>query len=327
MNSPCRESVNPRRPARVPVSSERNRSHHRVTLAVLLVAFLVGCKGKGTEAAGGAPGAAATGSAAASAHAKAEAPPTSPCPEGMVLLAGGRFLRGSDRGPDAGTLDERPAREIDVAAFCLDRTEVTVESYAVCVDAGVCSKPREKDPPYAWADQFNWGKADRKKHPMNGVSFRQASAYCKHVGKRLPSEAEWEFAARGTDGRVHPWGKDAPGAKLLNVCDTSCRAEGLRHKLAWVAMFEEADGFVYTAPVGSYPAGATPEGILDLEGNVGEWTEGAPCPYEKPDCGAKGNVLRGSTWLDQFKGEVRSSGRPVRTTGDGYATSGVRCAK
>lgn len=293
--------------------------------AVLLVAICVGCRDKGGP--GQVPQDAPDAQALAPESSASAAAASPRCPDGMVYLAKGRFLRGSDHGPDALSLDERPARELEAGGFCLDKTEVTVEAYASCVGAAVCTKPMEKSPPYAWADQFNWGKADRNNHPVNGVSFSQSRDYCKHVGKRLPTETEWEFAARGTQNRLHPWGESAPGAKLLNSCDTSCRAEGKRHKLPWIAMFEEADGFAYTAPVGSFTAGATPEGVLDLEGNVSEWTEGAPCPYETPDCGVKGSLYRGSSWLDQFKGEVRSSARLKSSSGEGAARIGFRCAK
>lgn len=236
-------------------------------------------------------------------------------------------MRGSGQGPEEGTLDERPPTQVEVKPFCIDKTEVTVEAYTTCVDASACTKAMEKDPPYAWPEQFSWGKADRKNHPVNGVSFSQARAYCKHAGKRLISEIEWEFAARGAQNRPHPWGAEEPGAKLLNVCDTLCRAEGKKHQLPWIAIYNDADGFAYTAPVGSFPAGATPEGVLDLEGNVSEWVEGAPCPYDKPECGEKGAIHRGASWIDQFKGLVNSSMRKRSHSGDGYASVGFRCAK
>lgn len=251
----------------------------------------------------------------------------SACPDGMILLQGGRFSRGSNHVPEGSALDERPIQEIAVATFCMDRTEVTMEAYAACVTEGVCTPAREKDPPYVWSEQFTWGKPSRGKHPINGVAFAQARAYCKHMGKRLPTENEWEFAARGIKSRLYPWG-DAPlSSKLLNACDTSCRKEGKKHGLFWIAIFEEDDGFPYTAPVGSFPAGATPEGILDMEGNVGEWTEGDPCAYDKPECKSGGNIARGSSWLEQFKGTIRSSARTRMPNGESYASIGFRCAQ
>lgn len=307
----------------------------RLLGGALLIALCVGCQDKSTDKAqtgqqstsdkgiDGAPGAQA--SAPKQAPSAAPAKPT--CPEGMVHLPAGRFLRGSDHGPDPLLLDERPAAKIEVKGYCLDKTEVTLEAYTACVDAGACIQAKEKSPPYAWADQFNWGKADRKNHPINGVSFEQAQAYCKHVGKRLPTETEWEYAARGTQNRLHPWGDAAPGPKLLNGCDTSCRKEGKKHNLPWIALFEDSDGFPYTAPVGSFAAGATPEGVLDLEGNVSEWVEGPACPYEKPECGAKGRVHRGSAWIEQYPGMVRTSGRQKSSSGEGFAAVGLRCAK
>lgn len=301
----------------------------------LSIALVSGCQGKGAEKGRSEQERGADKGLDGSSSAEASVPgdeggaglATRSCPEGMAHLSGGRFLQGSERGPDALTLDERPARELQVGGFCLDKSEVTVEAYAACVDAGACTKAKDKSPPYAWADQFNWGKAERKNHPVNGVSFGQARSYCEHVGKRLPTEAEWEFAARGTQNRARPWGDGALSAKLLNVCDTACRAVGKQHHLPWIAIFEESDGFAYTAPVGSFPAGATPDGIVDLEGNVSEWTEGAACPYENPACGVKGSVYRGSSWLDQFPGLVRSSARHKDSSGEGAASIGFRCAK
>ena len=291
-----------------------------ISLSVVTASAWLGCKGQSPAPT---PGAAPSASASAVAPAAAVAP----CPDGMVALPASKFLRGSEHRPDGSTLDERPAREIEVQAFCLDKTEVTAGAYTKCVDEGACTKARETDKPYVWDEQFNGAKKERATHPANGISFVQAQAYCKHVKKRLPTEIEWEYAARGQKGRTHPWGEDAPSAKLLNACDTSCRAEGKKHKLSWIALFEESDGFAYTAPVGSFPAGATPEGIVDLQGNVAEWTEGSPCAYDKPDCGAKGAVLRGGAWLDQFKGEFRNSRRYWSRSGDAYASSGFRCAR
>lgn len=291
-------------------------------LALPVVAF--GC-GKGAPSGHDVPATSASSKPAAAASSAAAAS----CPDGMAQLPAGRFLRGSTQGPDGGLglLDERPPKEVEVQTFCLDKTEVTVGAYTTCVTAGRCEKPLEKSPPHVWTEQFTWGKPDREKHPVNGVTFESARGFCKQAGKRLPTETEWEYAARGSTNRPHPWGDAPPGPKLLNVCDTSCRAEGQKHKLAWVAMFEESDGFPYTAPVGSFPAGATPEGVLDLEGNVREWVEGPACPYDKPDCSEKAILQRGASWLEQFKGEVRSSARPRTLSNGAYASVGFRCAK
>jgi formylglycine-generating enzyme required for sulfatase activity len=133
---------------------------------------------------------------------------------------------------------EYPSHEVQVAAFQIDRTEVTQAAYEKCMQAGKCSKPvGEFDPrAYCW-------------HPVVGVSWDQARDYCKWQGKRLPTEIEWEKAARGSDGRTFPWGEDPP------TCDR--------------ATFQSCGGAV--TRVGTTKAGASPFGVFDLAGNVREW--------------------------------------------------------
>ena len=149
---------------------------------------------------------------------------------------------------------ETPRHAASVPAFEIDRLEVTVRDYRACAS---CTAPSNFDP------RCNWGVAGREEHPANCVSWNQARAYCGAVGKRLCSEADWERAARGTDGRTFPWG-DAPVS-----CD--------------VAIFNDAPydqdaeyggcGTGTTAAVGGRAAGASPVGALDMAGNVAEWVE------------------------------------------------------
>ena len=117
-------------------------------------------------------------------------------------------------------------------------------------------------------------------HPVVQVSWRDASAFCRHHGLRLPSEEEWEFAARGTDGRIFPWGEAAPdegGARRANYGTNTCCAADM------------TDGYHETAPVGSYPAGVSPFGLHDMAGNVWEWTA-------SPDGDTGKYVIRGGGW-------------------------------
>src|SRR5262245_21971401 len=118
---------------------------------------------------------------------------------GMVRIPAGAFTMGG--GDEA---DERPARRVFVSAFEIDRDEVTRADYLRCVAAGACAAPDAPDPPDAPPDA-----------PITGVSWRDADHYCRFLGKRLPSEAEWEKAARGSDGRVYPWG-NAPDCAQAN---------------------------------------------------------------------------------------------------------------
>jgi len=132
--------------------------------------------------------------------------------------------------------DEWPQMVVYLDEFEIDQVEVTYARYERCVEAGVCSPPREPAP--------------SPDHPVL-VAWADADAYCRWVGKRLPTEAEWEKAARGTDGRIYPWGNEWDPARL---------------KIHWV----KGEGFT-TAPVGSYPQGASPYGALDMAGNAPEW--------------------------------------------------------
>ncbi len=133
---------------------------------------------------------------------------------GMVAVPGGAFLRGSE--PDLDTKDdETPRTRVEVSAFWIDTTEVTVEAYGACVKAGACKAPdtsseRCSDGELGQLSAWNnWiHRAERGAHPINCVDWSQAAAFCAWAGKRLPTEAEWEKAARGADGRTYPWGEE-----------------------------------------------------------------------------------------------------------------------
>ena len=156
----------------------------------------------------------------------------------------------SDVDTEADDEEKRQHRVVLLDAFWIDRTEVTKAQYQRCVEAGVCAAP----------SCSGTGKGD---HPVVCVSWRDASKYCAWAGRRLPTEAEWEKAARGTDGRKYPWGNQDVVGNLLNFCDINCSN-------SW----KEAavnDGYAETAPVGTYLAGASPYGAWDMAGNVWEW--------------------------------------------------------
>lgn len=144
---------------------------------------------------------------------------------------------------------EGHAHEVTVSDFAIDRTEVTVETYGRCVSAGACAAPG-----FAPFDM----RFDRPELPVTHVSWEDATRYCAWQHGRLPTEAEWEYAARGTARRTFPWG-NVYGSRLAN------------HGSLAFDNTDASDGYSGLAPVGSYPSGATPGGILDLAGNAAEW--------------------------------------------------------
>lgn len=204
----------------------------------------------------------------------------------MLYIPAGEFLRGGHSSDDAAEADEFPAQRIYLDAFWLDRTEVSNVKYALCVAAGDC------------APALYQGSSFEADHlPVVGVDWYQAQTYCEWVGGRLPTEAEWEKAARGFDMRPYPWGYSFEGTRL-NSCDAHCVADWRDSTLD--------DGYRYTAPVGNYPAGASVYGVLDMSGNVWEWTADwyaddyyAVAPPQNPAGPATGRrrVMRGGGWL------------------------------
>jgi eukaryotic-like serine/threonine-protein kinase len=223
-------------------------------------------------------------SAAPSAVNSAVARPTE-CPAGMVLVPGGKFFMGSDE-PDFKLW--QPAHKTIVDTFCIDMHEVTAAEYKTCSDQGECKRPPElpnwpkttgtSDAEHekkraAYGELCNFGKPDRENHPINCVSFYLAESYCSFKKKRLPTEAEWEFAARGSDGRKFPWGDDPGAAERMNAGGTEFTRWEKKHGLPTSpVLYEMDDGFEGTAPVGSFPKGKTRFGADDFIGNVWEWT-------------------------------------------------------
>jgi formylglycine-generating enzyme required for sulfatase activity len=235
-----------------------------------------------------------------------------PTPVPMVSVAAGEFTMGSDEG-DPG---EKPVHTVYLDGFYIDETEVTNAQYRKCVEAGACDAP---------LNTTYYDNADYAQHPVVYVSWNDANAYCRSVGKRLPTEAEWEKAARGTDRLIYPWGNTFDGTKL-NFADKNTN-------LDWSDSNWD-DGYADTAPVGSYPDGASPYGALDMAGNVWEWVADwydlgyyDQSPERNPPGPDSGEhrVLRGGSWSNQAY-RVRSA---ARGTGDPFYRSdnvGFRCA-
>jgi formylglycine-generating enzyme required for sulfatase activity len=231
----------------------------------------------------------------------------------MVYVPAGEFLMGSAEGE--GDPDEHPQHAVFLDAFWIDRTEVTNAQYRQCVEAGACSKPG------CWGDS----RLNADQQPAACVKWSRADAYCRWAGARLPTEAEWEKAARGTDGRIYPWGNEFDGTRL-NFCDKNCAS-------AWRDSSAD-DGYAHTAPVGSYPAGASPYGALDMAGNVWEWAADwyaadtyARSPERNPSGPDSGQyrVQRGGSWADD-EYSVRSAAHGGDDPLVAYGDVGFRCA-
>lgn len=222
-------------------------------------------------------------------------------PEGMVYVPPGEFLIGAW----GGASDERPALMIPCGAFFIDITPVTNLDYAKFVQA------TDHRPPITWKTlSFPPGTGEL---PVTGITWQDAADYAAWAGKRLPTEAEWEKAARGTDGRVYPWG---------NGWDPAFANWGGNPRF---------QGGAAVQPVGSFPEDKSPYGCLDMAGNVKEWTASwykphGPTDFKSEDFGEKFKVVRGGSFLSSDKNYLRTTNRShVRPEEAGDI--GFRCAK
>ncbi len=231
-------------------------------------------------------------------------PTLGPAPPGMVGIVAGVYTLGSAAGPP----DEQPINAANVATFYLDRTEVTVGDYRRCVEAGQCTPPADRSA-LTHADYFDNPEFDL--YPVINVTWEQARSYCQARSGRLPTELEWESAARGAAGRAYPWG-DEWDLSRLNVWGSGQGGDVLA--------------------VGAFPNGATPDGALDLVGNVAEWTSTLDhaYPYSANDGRELPNqsgprIVRGS-----FNGTnpatARAAARDRRLPTEFSNNLGFRCA-
>jgi formylglycine-generating enzyme len=261
-------------------------------------------------------------------------------PEGRVRIPAGRFMMGSSAeameravglcktellGVQCGEPEvlaavraEGAEHPVTLSSFDLDRTEVTVAQYARCVSAGRCR------PPGFAADDARFGRPDL---PVTHVRWDDAVAFCAWAGGRLPTEAEWEYAARGSEGREFPWGT-LYNPRLAN------------HGAMAHDRTDATDGFVGLAPVASFPDGATPLGVLDMAGNAGEWVAdvleldptGAPVGYApnpevdpKPKTTGGYHVVRGGSYEDAamwLRGAARDTTVMPRPESIGFRCAG-----
>jgi formylglycine-generating enzyme required for sulfatase activity len=212
-------------------------------------------------------------------------------------------------GSDVADADERPAHVVQVAAFELDVTEVTVAQYAACVRAGGCKKApvdvqfpgvTQEDQQF-YGSECNDDRADRQDHPENCVDWSMADAYCRWAAKRLPTEEEWEYAACG------------------GYCDEALTV------LGGAGAILSAERWPYTTRVDAHSPGKF--GLYDMAGNVWEWTASTYCPYDHPGCGDTRRVIRGGSWSMTDFLSVRLTDRSPSDPATRNTNLGFRCAR
>ena len=223
----------------------------------------------------------------------------------MVEVPAGSFWMGCAPSDTSCGSNESPYHDVMLDAFFIDVTEVTVSAYGDCVSAGVCTAP-------GTSSDCNWGVSGREDHPVNCVDWYEAESYCAWAGKRLPAEAEWERAARGTDERIYPWGNTSPDCTLAQYY--GCPGE--------------------TIEVGSLPAGVSPYAVVDMSGNVWEWVSDwydssyySSSPSSNPTGPSSGpsRVIRGGSW-GSAAANLRASYRFGFSPSDSFVYVGFRCA-
>ncbi len=281
-------------------------SRRALTCALFALVFALGSAGCKHSSAKAAPDAAAS---VAAVHAPVPmTPPPENCPPGMIGIPGGGYRPAGDA-----------KRDVKLAPFCLDKTKVTVSAYKECVDAGHCTEPDT-------GVYCNWKhkKEERSDHPVNCIDWNQATNFCKRRGARLPTEEEWEWAARSGDKAwTYPWGNAAPDQTRLNVCGYECP----KGPSGWWG-FHWEDDFKETAPVGSFPKGANRWGVLDLQGNLEEWTSSKYQPWW--DAGPSDPdryVYRGSDFRCRISTNLLLTSRGGAKPADRFFDRGFRCAR
>jgi serine/threonine-protein kinase len=225
----------------------------------------------------------------------------------MVFIPAGEFTMGSD---DSGDIGSKPAHEVSVDAFYIDKYEVTNEMYDACVYAVECRKPARLGT--ATRDTY-FGNPVFNNYPVIYIDWKMAKTYCEWRGARLPTEAEWEKAARGTDPRIYPWGDEKADCNYANIA--GCVGD--------------------TTPVDQHDKGQSIYGIFGMAGNVWEWTSSLfdYYPYdaadgrENPDS-ADDRIARGGSWHSgSNSGNVRVDTRLKLPQASTLAYVGIRCAK
>lgn len=273
----------------------------------------------------------------------------------VVYIPKGTFTMGSDKNYNLRRgFCLTPQHKVTLDAYWIDQTEVPISAFRKFVEATAYTTDAEKNGNAGWIWNYkmnDWNKVDSPDsgpnwmrplsgreiptgiddHPVTQVSWYDAKAYCEWAGGRLPTEAEWERAARGDkDTRIYPWGNSKVNDTLLNFGEKSFKCR--------FCDFRQEDGYQYTAPVGSFPKGASPFGVLDMAGNAFEWVQdsydGQSCyptghvTNPTPPEGGKERIMRGGSYAeyDGLYWKLRVDNRWSRLPGSSFADVGIRCA-
>ncbi len=229
--------------------------------------------------------------------------------EDMIKIPAGKFIRGIDEDDPIGLVWASPRTKLHIDAYYIDKFEVTNAEYKKFVDSTGRRVPYDKQ----YDTLYNWKNGTYHKnfddHPVVLVDFGDATEYCKWINKRLPTEAEWEKAARGIDGRHWPWGNE------INVFNANSRDFDVR----------------MTMPVGSFQEGASPFGVMDMAGNVFEWTSGRYKGYpgtkrKHPDYGKDLKVVRSGAWTSRLIPYAYTMSRTAQPPDYKHRSIGFRCA-
>ncbi len=273
----------------------------------------------------------------------------------QVYIPAGEFLMGSTEADIDQVIEEcphcrrdwftneMPQHEVYLDAFWIDQTEVTNAMFARFVeetgyeteaekagggiDLNLLSRDWKMVAGANWRHPHGPGSDIQRldNHPVVQVNYDDAQAYCQWVGRRLPTEAEWEKAARGTDGRIYPWGNQSPAGNLLNFADIN--------GYSLTPDISQDDGYAFTAPVGSYPEGASPYGVLDMSGNAWERVADRYSTYpidsqiRNPTGPAEGDhvILKGGSW-SRSAWYIRPTARLRYLKENRSSGQGFRCA-
>ena len=230
---------------------------------------------------------------------------------GMVLIPSGSYWMGCNRAvDDECASDESPYHEVTLSGYYIDKTEVTQSEYKKCVDAGECDTP-----------SCDWDPTGTPNRPVACVDWTQAGEYCAWAGKRLPTEAEWEKAARGTDGRKYPWGNEDA------TCEYAVMDDGTDNGCGTDSTWEVCS---------KSPAGDSPYGLCDMAGNVWEWVSdwydfgyytNSPASNPTGPVSGSGRVIRGGSFYTHDDADLRASNRDDYDPSDVLDDLGFRCAR